>query len=100
MNEKVTCLFFVQRQSYTVQIKTREEGYNFCSYRMITTDEHKLWESSMKRILQRLVNTFSLYLDQFSKSEIDNIIYDLETISNKFKISGEYAKSKIAQLRG
>lgn len=100
MNEKATFLFFVQRQSYKIQIKAREKGYNFCSYRIITTDEYRLWESSMKKIFQRLVITFSLYIDQFSESEINDIIHDLEVLSKKLMISEKYAKSKILQLRG
>lgn len=100
MNEKETYLVYIERQSYKIQIKARQEGHNFCSYRIITTDEHRLWESSMKKIFQRLVSTFSLYLDQFSESEINDMFHDLETISEKLRLPKEYVERKILKLRG
>lgn len=100
MIENENFLFYVQRESYTIQIKARENGYNFCSYRIVTADEYRLWEPSTKKIFQRLLSTLSLYIAQFNESEINSLVHDLKVLSNKLKISEEYGNSEILKLGG
>ncbi|WP_425448517.1 hypothetical protein [Dethiothermospora halolimnae] len=92
-------LFYVENDLYKIKIYNREEGYNRCLYRIATSDERELNESSPRKIFSRIIYGFSLYKDILRENEFNNLITDLEEMSQKLKIPKSYAKDYILGLK-
>lgn len=85
----------IDNELYKIKIYDREDGYNICSYNIVTDEEYQLKESSGRKIIQRLVYSFSLYIEKLSANQFIKIITDLKSIAKELRISEEYVDELI-----
>ena len=90
-------LVFIEREHYTIKISQRIEGHYHCTYRILNDHTHTMVEASQEKILQRLVRTFELYLNDFDDTNRSIIKGDILEISGKIKVSKRY-REKIFQV--